>query len=182
MAKHNLEELYFDWMYSLVSRGEYRTLDYRMLLQKLFDIPFSYILPMDDNRGMDGINLRYEFGEVHEIPDSAIATMIDVRECSVLEMMVALARRCETNITFNPEYGDRTPKWFWGMVDSLGLLEMTDEYFDENYVEEVIDKFLRRKYEPDGRGGLFTVPNSSKDLRKVEIWYQLHSYLHNEEI
>ena len=42
-----------------------------------------------------------------------------------------------------------------------------------------MQKFNRREYSPDGRGGLFVVRNTSEDLRDVDIWSQLCWYLDN---
>ena len=56
---------------------------------------------------------------------------------------------------------------------------MVDERYDRRYVDTVISRFLNRDYEPNGRGGLFTVRNRKEDLREVEIWYQLQWFLDN---
>ena len=92
-------------------------------------------------------------------------------------MMIALAIRCEENIMDDPHMGDRTGQWFWGMITNLGLGGMTDESFDIDSASRKIRRFLDRKYEPDGTGGLFTIPRCSVDLRTVEIWYQLCWFL-----
>jgi hypothetical protein len=97
--------------------------------------------------------------------------------CSVLEMMIALAIRCEENIMDDPLIGDRTRQWFWSMISSLGLSGMTDTRFDNKSVDRVLETFLDRDYKPNGEGGLFTIKRCEKDLRKVEIWYQLLWYL-----
>ena len=54
---------------------------------------------------------------------------------------------------------------------------MTDAKFDEDYANEVIGRFLNRQYERNGEGGLFTVEHCNRDLRTVEIWYQMCWYL-----
>ena len=95
----------------------------------------------------------------------------------MLEMMIALAIRCEEDIMNDSSIGDRTKQWFWGMVVSLGLGPMHDAYYDRDFVTDVLDKFVKGLYEPDGRGGLFTIPGCREDLRNVEIWYQLCWYL-----
>ena len=77
----------------------------------------------------------------------------------------------------NPTFGDRTGQWFWDMVRNLGLMNMTDDRFDEGHVRKVIDIFLDRKYEPDGQGGLFKIRHCRRDFREVEIWCQLNWYL-----
>ena len=97
--------------------------------------------------------------------------------CSVLEMMIALAIRLEEHIMHDPDIGDRTAMWFWGMLDSMGLSEMDDSEFNLAYVEAVVQRFLDRDYRPDGKGGLFTIEECKYDLRKVEIWYQACWYL-----
>ena len=77
----------------------------------------------------------------------------------------------------NTAFGDRTQQWFWGMIRSLELNGMTDDNFDKDIAEDIIERFLDRRYKPDGRGGLFTIRNCRRDLRKIEIWIQLLWYL-----
>ena len=36
---------------------------------------------------------------------------------------------------------------------------------------------MNREYEPNGKGGLFTIRGCEEDLTEVEIWYQLNWYL-----
>ena len=77
----------------------------------------------------------------------------------------------------NPAYGDRTGQWFWNMMSSLGLSSMSDDIYDRDYVEYAISRFLNREYEPNGKGGLFTIRDCEVDLRNVEIWTQMCWYL-----
>lgn len=172
MTQSRLINEYFEWMCDLVHGDAY----YKLLSQ-LYDIDFTYIIPLDGNRADDGIDLRYRFGYERNHADAMIATYLDVRPCSVLEMMIALAIRCEDHIMDDPDLGNRTDQWFWNMIESLGLSDMDNNHYDEDRVSEIIDIFLNRDYERDGRGGLFTVVDCERDLRSVEIWYQLHRYL-----
>jgi hypothetical protein len=132
---------------------------------------------MDGNRAEDGIDLRYRFGYEQGYDSPMIATLLDDRPCSVLEMLIALAIRCEEHIMDDPDIGNRTGQWFWNMIINLGLGFMDDTKFDENYVKDVISRFLYRKYKRNGEGGLFTVEHCKNDLRTVEIWYQMCWYL-----
>lgn len=77
----------------------------------------------------------------------------------------------------NDDVGNRTGQWFWGMITSLGLQGMNDSNFDMYKVNNILNTFLERKYLPNGRGGLFTLEHPDRDLRNVEIWYQMHRYL-----
>lgn len=174
--RYRIREEYFDWLYELVCKQRYSNrISYKKLLTHLHNTVFRYSILKDQNRAEDGICLRYRFtDEYYSIKD---AEKYLKGPCSVLEMMVALAVRCEENIMDDPNIGDRTGQWFWEMIGNLGLGSMNDTRFDIVYVDEVISKFLDRKYSPDGRGGLFTIKNCDCDLRKVEIWYQLCWYL-----
>lgn len=178
MTKNDLSKEYFEWMLQLVYSETYsKKLSYRKLLKQLHDIEFVYIIGMDGNRAEDGVNLRYRFGYERNYDSAMIASYLDDGPCSVLEMMIALAMRCEENIMDNPEIGNRTGQWFWDMIVNLKLGPMTNDRFNAQYVEEVISKLLNREYERNGQGGLFTVKNCKHDLRTVEIWYQMCWYL-----
>ena len=121
-------------MVVLVSPG----FSYRRLMVFLYHTEFEYNIPMDGNRCADGISLRYRFGYEHGIGDPVIASCLDNNPCSVLEMMVALALRCEEHIMLIPENGLMSGRWFWSMITNLGLDEMYDSNYDENMVNSVI--------------------------------------------
>ena len=174
---NNLRNDYFEWMYRIVKQPN---ADYRDLLRCLDNIDFYYILPRDDNREGDGIELRYQFGYEYDISQSKIAEELDNRPCSVLEMMVALARRIEIHIMYDPEYGDRTADWFGEMLDNLDLSYMTDGLCDQKEVETVIHRFLERDYARTGDGGLFVIKDPPRDMRDVEIWCQAMWYINGE--
>jgi len=164
-------------MCGLVSKDRYtKGRSYRKLLRELHDIDFYYRLDRDGNRFEDGIDFRYRFGYEEGHSDAEIS-QIDVYPCSVLEMMVALAFRCDEHIMWDPEVGNQTGKWFWLMIKNLGLESYDDNHFDPITVYDIVDAFMERQYEPDGKGGLFYIKGTDKDLREVEIWYQLNLYL-----
>lgn len=178
MLKDTINNEYFEWLYDLVCGDRFSSeTSFRKLLMTLHSIEFRYYILKDENRASDGVYLRYRFTQSKHY-DEDIADYI-CGPCSVLEMMVALAIRCEENIMDDPKVGDRTGQWFWGMINSLGLGAMYDDIYDKDYVHKTIETFLNREYKPDGRGGLFTIKNCHRDLREVEIWYQLCWYLDN---
>ena len=164
MTRDELNNAYFDWMYQLVCDDEYsRGLSYRKLLFLLHDTDFTYTIALDGNRYDDGIDLRYRFGNEQGYRDSMIASYLDNRPCSVLEMIIALAIRLEEHI----------------MIVSLGLGSMDDSKFDKAHAIDVIRRFLNRDYGRDGKGGLFTIEHCRYDMRDIEIWYQANWYLDN---
>lgn len=178
MTQNKLNKLYFKWMCDLVEDENHPgTQYYQKLLYRLHEIEFTYIIEMDGNRAADGIELRYRFGFENGYSRELIEEYLDYKPCSVLEMMVALAFRCEEQIMDDPEMGNRTGQWFWTMIVNLGLSSMDDSEFDDHYVEEVISRFLNRRYRMNGKGGLFILNHCQRDLRRIEIWYQLMWYL-----
>lgn len=166
-SRSKIEKLYFEWMFDLVCEGQYaEIISYKKLLEYLHSVEFTYSIEKDADRAEDGIELRYRFAYETERP---YADRYLIGPCSVLEMMIALALRCE-EVMDDTAYGDRTAQWFWKMVVNLGLGDMLDSRFDEYHVEKVIERFLNREFEPDGRGGLFRVKHCDYDLRYVELW------------
>ena len=175
MYEERINDEYFEYLCELVDTNRYaKQVSYRKLLMHLHNIEFTWFVPHDDNRADDGIQLRRGFAMDRD--DMSLLQYIG-GPCSVLEMMVALAVRCEKTIMDNALMGDRTGQWFWGMIHNLGLSSMRDSNFNRDRVDDVIARLLNREYEPDGRGGLFTVKNCTYDMRRVEIWCQLSWYL-----
>lgn len=170
---------YFEWLCSLVDTRQHHSAQYKKLLLFLHDTNFRYSIPRDGNRYEDGIDMRYQYGVKTGTSQRLIALALDNKPCSVFEMMIALACRCEDQIMSNSDFGNRTGEWFWEMVMSLGLEEMTNRYFYEAYCHEVMERFLNREYCPNGQGGLFTINfyGNNIDLREYEIWYQANWYL-----
>ena len=179
---HDFIDEYFNWMYDLVCGDKrFSRRSYRRLLGYLHSRVFTYTLDMDGNRAEDGIELRYRFAYEYELNHHCDKNMILEHlgddACSILEMLVALSIRCEEHIMEDSDIGDRTGEWFWGMLDNLNLGSMDDSRFNERHVSEVIDIFLNREYEANGRGGLFTIEDCRYDLRTIDIWYQMCWYL-----
>lgn len=175
MRKDEILNEYFEWLYRLVCGDRYsNAISYKKLLAYLHRTEFTYLLSKDKNRAADGVDLRYRFSK--ERYHGHVPSCLD-GPCSILEMMVALAIRCEETIMDDPKIGDRTSQWFWGMVTNMGLGYMSDNRFDEHVAKEIIDRFLNRDYSQNGRGGLFTVRNCEYDLTNIEIWTQMLWFL-----
>lgn len=183
-----IEKRYFDWLYELVcGKWEPRNLSFRRLLTFLYDTQFVPDNEMDCNRAVDGENLRGRFAtECNDIPGTIPENNVNVafhgKPCSMLEMMVALALRCEETIMEDADIGNRTGQWFWSMIVSLGLASMDDNRFHQSRAEFVVERFHRRDYQPNGAGGLFTLQNPKEDMRTLDIWYQMMAYLNENDI
>lgn len=167
---------YFRYLCSFIDDEDFRPSQYQVLLSKLHQTPFEWTIEDDSVRALDGLALRDDYALSKGL-DLVDMHMANRHPCSMLEMMVALARRCECEIMEDLDFGRRIGRWFKVMLKSLGLRHETDEYYDEGYINFVLDEFLVRAYEPDGDGALFRVENSDKDLRTLSIWSQMHLYL-----
>lgn len=168
------DEDYFQWLYSQVGSTAQRSprRSFWSLARKLYSANYLWSVHNDDNREMDGIQLRFEYFEELGIQDYDLKWA--TRECSVLEMLIALARRASFETS-------RTPaEWFWIMLDNLGVGGISDAHFNhqsENHIHEVVGRLVTRMYERDGSGGLFPLRHPYGDQRKVELWYQMSYYI-----
>lgn len=174
---NNIESRYFEWLCSKIL-DDHSNIKYEKLMSHLYDFVFIPVMDMDNNRAEDGKELRYRFGREENIPSRVIRDELDNEDrCSMLELMIALSIRCEESIMTDDNYGDRTGTWFWNMIVSLDLGTMNDIRYDEKYVNIILNRLNNRTYKRNGEGGLFTIPNIKRDLRTVEIWYQMCWYL-----
>ena len=165
---------YFDWLCDQIYLDDW----HGDLLFELYKIDYYYNHPMDENRAGDGLWLRrLYFDETGEKVEG-----LEIGEpCSLLEMLIALAKRCEDDIMYDWEIGDRTADWFWMIIDNLGLFDLTDDNFEEDLVYEICDIFMSRTYENGKIGCPFPMPGMNKEefleFKKKEIWVQLGQYL-----
>lgn len=187
-----LNEEYFKWLtHDICETNAPKNRSYNKLLRYLFNYEFVPTITMDVNRCLDGTHLRTVFQNDILIPNDYYRKTLlwgydemDIskvvlgdnflyRSCSMLEMMIALASRCETQFMKDEDQGDRTSQWFWEMIASLELGHMTDSDISESEVDTIMDNFINHRYSPTGVGGLFTIEDCPYDLRNVEIWYQM---------
>ena len=166
------DEAYFKWLCRQVEsmRQKNPAHTHWKLLKQLFTKEFIWIVPNDDNRLEDGRDLREEFAQ--DVYPWFVAEYWMQQECSMLEMLIALARR----LAF--EDAQTVRKWFWEMMHNLNLTDFNDasEYPEED-IDQILDAVIWRTYHPSGRGGLFPLHHAEEDQRDVEIWYQLSAYL-----
>lgn len=169
---------YFNWLCDKITplNSHNFKFNHELLLNTLYSLEYVTDDYMDKNRLIDGLTLRNRYSEENNFDIEMINSYI-CGPCSMLEMMVALAIRCEETIMCDPTKPDRTPYWFEEMLYSLGLNEQCNEVFDYNYVVNRINIFLNKQYESNGYGGLFVIHNSKIDMRTKDIWYQMQAYL-----
>lgn len=174
----SLDEVYLTWLYGQVSsvQNTNPANNHWELLKVLYGTAFSGHVPNDDNRSADGKDLRIEFLQSTGYPlYDPYGSWFDL-DCSVLEMILALARRA----SFEDEAQGSPVEWFWRMIHNLELDYYTDDIFEisiQETVKEVLARLNNRTYSQNGSGGLFPLERTNVDQRTVELWTQMSAYL-----
>ena len=146
-----------------VSGVGYRRPGYSKLMTQLHDTVFIFSIPMDRNRELDGLYLRNGLWDV------------DDRPCSVLEMLVGLSQRMNGFLGWNGN--DQSGKLFWEMLRNLELDRFDDTHYSERNVSLILNRWMGRRFEPDGSGGIFPILKTDRDQREIEFWSQMNEYL-----
>ena len=150
---------------------------FEKIMDKLFCTTFIPYMGLDVNRGEDGIALRLNYS-VNRCIDPGYLDSVLGPNCTVLEMMVALAIRCELDVAGDPSGENRTSHWFDVMLESMGLTQYTGDSYKDDSVASIIWKMQNHDYLPNGEGGLFKIPNGTGfDMTKIEIWSQMNAYI-----
>ncbi len=175
MENGTLDDQYLEWLYKEAvgaTRNANPAKSFWQIARQLYSIPFEWLIANDDNRAEDGIALREEFCAECNIQDIDQDWM--GLDCSMLEMMIALARRASFESSGEP--GD----WFWHFLKTLGLDHYSDLRYNRHVKNEAhlkVERIIYRQYERNGDGGLFPLRDAKKDQRKVELWEQMSVYL-----
>jgi hypothetical protein len=187
-----LEEMYFVWL-KLQINFNYRRVrnsnapQFTMLTMAMWEKPFPWVVPYDENRIQDGFELRYHFLQdenyalsFRELQDLygekiLIASISEfrARPCRILEVLIALSRRLEFM------EGSDAGWWAWKLITNLELHKMKDPIsrVKKRRLDEALDALVWRTYDRDGSGGFFPLAHPEDDQRKIEIWYQMAAYL-----
>lgn len=165
---------YFLWLLNRIRIDDIDLDDYMVLMAYLYEYDFFWVLELDANIAARGLDLRYEFDPYMDL---------GMKNCSVLEMLVALAWYWEHDITYDFQIGDRSGLWFWTMIENLGLLSYHNQIFDEEAVSGKLVYWLERRFEYDGTGSPFPLKNPHRDQRNLIIWLQVNDFvMENVEI
>ena len=103
---------YFSWLKDKVTDKHMAVVgrSYDRLFYKLYTTEFIFVVPFDENRLLDGLSLRREFSTTR---------VIFPCKCSVFEVLIALALRCEDQIMHDQKHGERSGEWFWEMLGNM---------------------------------------------------------------
>lgn len=168
---------YFDYLLNLIYSDEVE--NHRTILSIMFGTDFRWFVHNDDNRAMDGIEIRYNFEQDCDISERDFQELLLI-PCSVMEVVCGLAIRMD-NLMRDPEE-PHINRWFWELVNNLGLMDYTDDSFRKGQwivkdVTDILDIFMDRTYDELGHGGLFPRNFCDKNQKEVELFYQMNGYI-----
>lgn len=179
MNSHPLTGDYLHWLAPQI-RGEsdgHPGRTYDGLLAIMYEKEFVWIVPNDDNRKADGLDLRLDFcRENGNLVESSVGRFLDKDNpdppCSFLEALIGLSRRLAWVA------GGNAPNWAWMLIFNLELHRMTDPLGRKaRRAHDILDACIWRNYAPNGAGGFFPLEQPIEDQRQVEIWYQMAAYI-----
>lgn len=178
-------DTYIDWICSdrLYLDKEYQDA-YSNLIRTLMEIEFVWSIPFDENRARDGLELREDFTyETDQFLDKSSNLL---PKCSVFEMLAALCWRCENQIMYDYDTGLHPERWFYIILENLGLENCTDSRWKRDtrdYIFNAVHTFMYHKYHKNGsNGGLFPIKKRGIDQRNNEIWKQMNAFLNENYI
>src|SRR4051812_34042095 len=112
-----LAEAYFHWLVEQVRAGDgHQAVTYWDVLRLMHVTEFIWIVPNDDNRIQDGLDLRDDF--FHDRGEPLDGGRFG--PCSVLEVMIGLSRRLAFYAGGEPE------GWAWQLLCNLDLRTFRD--------------------------------------------------------
>jgi hypothetical protein len=184
-----LNELYFNWLTAQIhcNYKHNSTSSYDGLMHALHEKEFVWMVPNDDNRLADGLELRYhflqderlqEYAPFREVTSETIAIFRNPQHnpCSMLEVIVALSKRLAFQAQGEPGW------WAWKLIENINLHKMKDPFGRRKaeQTEDVLHQLIWRTYPWDGVGGFFPLAFPQEDQTRIEIWYQMAAYLQEQ--
>lgn len=167
-----IDDLYFSWLRAKVVNYGTPSHLYDGLLKILYGTEFVFLLEGDKNRQEDGLELRLHF--LRETGYDNDPQWYN-SPCSVLEVFISFAHRAafETDMP--------SSEWFWIFLRNLGLEDYRHiSESDVPTIQNILEVFLFRIYNPDGSGGMFPLHEPTEDQTKLEIWFQFNRYLEDQ--
>ena len=176
---------YIYWCLMLLPvEGSFDVEPYAKMLKKLDDMSYGIFDKSEEGCLEHIYELRDDFLEFLAncayAPNPEIAhweSLLAKKRPSVLELLVAVSVQVEKTLMQNPKYGDRTGKWFWMMITNLDLNGQTNDNYDEEYVEKVINRWLNHEFAPNGDGSPFPLKHPPANMRGVGIYQAFMWYL-----
>jgi hypothetical protein len=169
-----MEKSYIDWLLQKIDNP--RNQDYEDLFAILWEQEFYSLVDNDSNRAEDGLSLR-------KMWERKTRQRLILGPPRVLEVLIYLAMRAR-DVLYDGDFTISVDALFWEFLTNLGLDFYNNKKFegythDDNRLDviDILDKWLKREFQRNGKGGVFPLKNPKKDQRDEELWYQMNYYL-----
>ena len=168
-----MKDEYYEYLLEVLRVDDEFKERYSLLLGYLYSKPFRYMIPIDENLYLKGLELRDRFPDREPV----------IAKCSMLEMMAALSISCDY-LMKDPKSKLNPERWFYVMLDNMGLGAFNNNNFDAMVVDSIVDICLDRNFESNGEGSFFSVPIDFEhdDFRKLNIWSQFLTYINYKSL
>ena len=175
MAMHN----YVDWLIEHIDAEPLLDI-YEQLFWALDQQPFPVRIADDANRASDGLTLRKEY-----LAEGGILRLDHIQNASVLEVLVSLVDRVDYCLGLKMT----KQEWMEMFIHNMGLESCTDERYaampDQTLhdIERALDTTFYRRNNTDGiNGGLFVVPQTDEDMRRLSLFEQWNEFARYTDI
>ena len=161
------DELYFEWLRDQSTPPD-TIASYDKVLQVLYRTRYIPLETLDENRAEDGRELREEWYDDFQDYTDDIGEDWFEEDCSILEMFVALSRRCEFQTS-------HISAQHWVSIFLMNLdIQISDFEFEIN--KDIIIDTIN-----DFSNGIQTIfPTNVRDGIKKQLWYQLMDYIEEQ--
>ncbi len=156
---------YYIWLCDMIDLESHSR--YSNLISFLYDTEFVWSVAKDGNRAGDGKHLRDDY-----ILEVGWGDYLDGEwlnePCSLLEMLIALARR--TRIDIMSDFDMNTDDWFWIFIKNLGFYGYDNRCeFSEKFVP-----LFQKKVVTFGFCATFF---EKRAFSGIDIWQKLQAFL-----
>ena len=176
--REGFDNRYFGWLMDQAFASITEKEMYEGVCRVLYDIPYYWIMVLDENRAEDASGYRrFERHQLDQEKHNVDAWWLDQWENaapSVFEVLVGIAER------WSSYFDHHTTSYFFsrhlfrnmGFHQFRGGLRATEA----ESVRLLIDNWLSRQIETNGDGSPFPLNHNDVDMRTIDIWGQMNAY------
>lgn len=166
-------QAYLGWLTNQIEPNRQR--NFNELFRIMHTKEFVYVMANDDSRMQDAHDVRSDYFREFQIKPYVTTDLLG--PISVLEILIALSRRMSFMTSEDPG------GWAWVLLQNLEL----DRYSGRisrrwaEEIDDILERLIWRQFAPDGLGSFFPLAWPEEDQRSVELWYQMATYLAENE-
>lgn len=166
MTPTPLDIEYYEWLIKKIDVPQDRS--YRDLFERMHNFEFVWVVPNDDNRIQDALDIRLNFQDI-------AGKSLNLGGVTCLEMVISLSE----GLAFLASGNSHSHQWAWTLIKNLGLSKFSDPVSPDQTrdIDHILHNLVFRMYNADGSGGFFPLQNPDGDQTKIEIWKQMNAYV-----